>query len=184
VRRAGRFRTEDLYARMPRIAAASDPEIAAMADELPRELERWSRARVADVPQGIVHGDLFRDNVLFKCAEGEGHDEIVALLDFESASDGRFVYDLAVTVLAWCMGDAFEPELARAIVEGYESVRALEDREREGLRAELSIAALRFTTTRITDYALRGGEGRVMKDWKRFLRRFREVEQIPPFWMR
>ncbi len=182
IRRGGRFRVDDLYARMPRIAAARDPEIAAMAGELPRELDRWSRARLADVPQGIVHGDLFRDNVLFKCAEGEGHDEIVALLDFESASDGRFVYDLAVTVLAWCMGDAFEPELARGIVSGYESVRALEPRERDAMRAELAIAALRFTTTRITDFVLREGGGGVMKDWKRFLRRFREVETIPPFW--
>jgi len=185
IRRSGRFRIEDLYARMPRIAGASDPEIAAMAEELPHELDRWSRARTADVPQGVVHGDLFRDNVLFKCAEGEGHDEIVALLDFESASDGRFIYDLAVTVLAWCMGDSFEPELARAIVEGYETVRPLDPNERDAMRAELAIAALRFTTTRITDYALREGSGdRVIKDWKRFLRRLREVERIPPFWLR
>jgi len=182
IRRAGRFRIEDLYARMPRIAAADDAEIRAMAVELPRELERWTRARAAEVPEGIVHGDLFRDNVLFRRAAGEGHDEIVALLDFESASDGRFVYDVAVTVLAWCMGDAFEPELARAIVDGYESVRRLEQRERDAMRAELAIAALRFTTTRITDFALRTGEGRVMKDWKRFLRRYREVSTIPAFW--
>lgn len=183
LRREGRFRIEDLLARMPRIAAASDPSIAAMADELPRELERWSKERVADVPVGVVHGDLFRDNVLFAASEGDDHARIAALLDFESASDGRLAYDIAVTVLAWCYGDRFEPELARAIVAGYQTVRPLEKPEREGLRAELAIAALRFTTTRITDYALRTGVGaRVIKDWRRFHARFRAVTTLAPFW--
>ncbi len=183
IRRAGRFRIEDLHARMPRIAAASDPSIARMADELPRALESWGARRRSDVPTGVVHGDLFRDNVLWASQSGDDHATIVALLDFESASDGRFVYDVAVTVLAWSYGDDFSEPIARAIVSGYESVRPLEPVEREALRAELAIAALRFTTTRITDYALRSGVGaRVVKDWRRFWSRFQAVETIAPFW--
>ncbi len=183
-RRAGRFRIEDLFARLPKIAGAADPELAAMAPFLETELTQWTAKRTAAVPEGVIHGDLFRDNVLWRTATGEGYDEIAALLDFESASDGRFVYDLAVTVLAWSMGDAFDVDLARAILAGYEEVRPLEPVEREAFRAELAIAALRFTTTRITDYAMRGGEGRVMKDWRRFLRRFEAAQSIPPFWQR
>lgn len=182
-RRAGRFRIEDLHARLPRIAAASNPEHAAMATILGAELTRWTAARTAGVPAGVIHGDLFRDNVLWRVAEGAGYDTIVALLDFESASDGRFVYDLAVTVLAWSMGDEFDPSIARAILDGYTRARPLQDIERRAFRAELAIAALRFTTTRITDYAMRSGGGaRVMKDWKRFYRRFHAVESVAPFW--
>jgi homoserine kinase type II len=83
------------------------------------------------------------------------------------------------------MGDHFDANLARELVAGYESVRTLESRERDAMRAELSIAALRFTTTRITDFALRqvkAGEDRVMKDWRRFYRRYREVATMEAWW--
>ena len=183
LRREGRFRIEDLHARLPRIAAATDVELAAMAPVLGRELTRWTDARVPGAPEGVIHGDLFRDNVLWQAAEGPGHDTIAALLDFESASDGRLVYDLAVTVLAWSMGDEFDAGIARATVDGYERGRPLTEVERRGFRAELAIAALRFTTTRITDYAMRtGGGARVIKDWRRFYRRFQAVETVASFW--
>jgi hypothetical protein len=56
--------------------------------------------------------------------------------------------------------------------------------EREGLRAELALAALRFTTTRITDYAMpRAGVGeRVIKDYRRFWARLEAVEQMSDLW--
>ena len=179
IRRAGRFTLDDLRARLPKIAGASDPTLAAMAPEIARKLDEHVARRSTSLPTGVVHGDLFRDNVLFRRAEGEGHDDIVALLDFESASDGAFAYDLAVTILAWCFGDALDVSLARSLIDGYASVRPLETNEREGLRTELAIAALRFTTTRITDYAMpRAGVGeRVIKDWRRFWARLEAVEK-------
>src|SRR5678815_5685700 len=119
-----------------------------------------------------VHGDLFRDNVLW------AGDAVAALLDFESAFRGPLVYDLAVLVLSWCYGDAFEPDLARAMVRGYESVRPLTAQEKRALYTETRFGALRFTITRITDYAMRGGEGRVMKDWRRFLARTDALEAM------
>src|SRR5262249_38949869 len=128
--------------------------------------------------------DLFRDNVLWATGAGtvqtRMEDPIVALLDFESASRGAFVFDLAVTLLAWCYGDVLEPPLARALVSGYSSVRPLADREKKALFASARFAATRFTITRITDYAMpgRGGEGRVIKDWRRFLGRLDVLEAI------
>jgi homoserine kinase type II len=177
-RRAGRFTLDDLQKRFPRIAHASDPALSAMARTLEGLLAHWKMQRIDGLPEGVIHGDLFRDNVLFAEAEGARHAEIVALLDFESASDGRLAYDLAVTILAWCYGDALDLDLARAIIGGYERVRKLEKDERSGLRAELALAALRFTTTRITDYAMpRPGVGdRVIKDWRRFWSRFSAIE--------
>jgi homoserine kinase type II len=163
----GRFRVEDVRRRLFRI---TDPHFREATRELMGALDRWTAERLPDLPRGLIHGDLFRDNVLWK------DDTIAALLDFESASEGALGYDLAVTLLAWCFGDDFDRDLVSAMRAGYESVRPLEPSEREGLLAEACIAAIRFTTTRITDYAMKPGESRVMKDWRRFQSRLRALE--------
>ena len=171
----GRFRVEDLRARLQTIAGASDPELAAQAPVLTAKLETWTARRARGVGEGLIHGDLFRDNVLWN-ADGS----IAALLDFESASRGRFAFDLMVTVLAWAFGEGLDAGIARALSDGYRSVRELGEDERAALLAEGCVAALRFTTTRITDYAMRGeGVGpRVMKDWRRFTMRLRTLEEL------
>src|SRR5437588_853165 len=76
-------------------------------------------------------------------------------VDFEQASTGRFAYDLAVALLAWCWNgaDLDEPR-ARALAESYRAARALDGAERAALYAEARFAALRFTVTRITDVFL------------------------------
>lgn len=164
----GRFRIEDIRRRLFRI---TDPSFRDTTRELMGALDRWTARRASDLPRGLIHGDLFRDNVLWAKDE-----TIAALLDFESASEGAFAYDLAVTLLAWCFGDDFDRDLVKAMIAGYESVRPLEMPERDGLLAEACIAAIRFTTTRITDYALKPGESRVMKDWRRFQSRLHALE--------
>ena len=168
----GRFELTDLLGRVrSKIAHAEDPALASQAELLARALETTSAERRSDLPRGLVHGDLFRDNVLWSQPEGG---PIAALLDFESASDGTFAYDLAVTILSWCFGDGLDVTLMRNVIAGYERVRRLAPSERAGLHAEARMAALRFTVTRITDYAMRPPEApgeRVMKDWRRFLAR-------------
>jgi homoserine kinase type II len=173
---AGRFRVEDLYGRIGVIAAAADATFAREAPALKEKLGEWTKRRAShEVPEGLIHGDLFRDNVLWK-PDGS----IAALLDFESASRGRFVFDLMVTVLSWSFGDGLDAGIARGICEGYRAVRELGEEEREALLAEGCVAALRFTITRITDYAMRGeGIGpRVMKDWGRFRMRLEVLEAL------
>jgi homoserine kinase type II len=173
---AGRFRFEDLMGRLERIESSEDARFRSVAVSLRKQLERSHRERDVTLPRGIVHGDLFRDNVLW---DKDGR--IAALLDFESAFEGTHAYDLMVTLLAWCVGDDLEPALARSLVRGYESVRALAESERRGLWAEGCFAALRFTITRITDYAMRDGDGpRVVKDWRRFAMRFERLQTLGP----
>ncbi|HEY2512602.1 MAG TPA: phosphotransferase, partial [Polyangiaceae bacterium] len=170
----GRFRVEDLRARLQTIAGASDPELAAQAPVLAAKLETWTARRARGVGEGLIHGDLFRDNVLW---DEDG--TIAALLDFESASRGRFVFDVMVTLLAWAFGDRLDASIARALVDGYRSVRELSPVERGALLAEGCVAALRFAITRITDYAMKGGIGpRVLKDWRRFAMRLRTLEEL------
>ncbi|MDP9003106.1 MAG: homoserine kinase [Myxococcota bacterium] len=172
---AGRFGFSELLARVDRVAASGDPRFAPWVPSLKADLERVHAARQPDLPRGLIHGDLFRDNVLWDpCGE------ISALLDFESACEGTYAYDLMVTVLSWCVGDELQPELATAMRGGYEGVRRLTDAEKRGIFAEGCFAALRFTVTRITDYAMRTEVAgpRVVKDWRRFLQRFQTLTDL------
>ena len=182
---ASRFQDAQLVERLERIASRAAPELAREAAPLRTKLATWGARRDPSLPRGLIHGDLFRDNVLWTGAGSAGDasaregSEISALLDFESASDGVLAYDLMVTALAWCVGDALDVALFRAMVAGYESVRPLTSAERAGLVAEGCTAALRFTITRITDYAMRVTEGpRVIKDWRRFAMRLATLESL------
>jgi homoserine kinase type II len=171
----GRFGVEALDARLSRIAESGDPTFAPMVTGLRASLLRVHAARDGSLPRGLTHGDLFRDNVLW--AESG---EVSALLDFESACEDAFAYDLMVTVLSWCFGDDLDARLASAMREGYERVRPLTEAEKRGLWAEGAFAATRFTVTRITDYAMRTGATgpRVVKDWRRFAKRFEKLESL------
>ncbi len=170
---AGRFGADELVARCDRIAKVTDAESRAQAEPLRDAVIRTSRKRRADLPSGLVHGDLFRDNVLWH--EGK----IAALLDFESAHRGPFAYDLAVLVLSWSFRDTFDLDVARAIVAGYREVREVSESERECLYVEAVFAALRFTITRITDDAIRVG-----KKWQRFVARREAIEKLGPAGLR
>src|SRR5437016_12394242 len=125
--RPGRFRLQDLRARLQAIGRAPDAELRSLAPAITERLDRAAAARNPALPGGIVHGDLFRDNVLWR--DGA----IVALPEFESACEGSWAYDLMVTVLAWCYGADFDLVLARALLTGYQEVRALSPAERSAL---------------------------------------------------
>ncbi|WP_437279410.1 homoserine kinase [Sorangium sp. So ce375] len=156
-------------------ATALPPDVAAAVDELTGRLERIRAAAPRTPgPQTLIHGDLFRDNVLWQAGE------ISALLDFESASRGSAAFDLAVTMLAWCFGDDLDPELVSALAAGYASVRPLSTEERDRFFHESVIAALRFSITRITDFELRPKGSGVYKDFRRFLARQRTLERLGP----
>jgi homoserine kinase type II len=174
---AGRFQFADLVGRLDRIEASGDVRFITAVPRLRSALARIHAARDASLPRGLVHGDLFRDNVVW-----DERGEIAALLDFESACEGTYAYDLMVSVLAWCVGDSLDPSLASAMRRGYESARPLTRGETRALHAEGCFAALRFTITRITDYALRpqGPGPREMKDWARFMKRFEILEALGP----
>jgi homoserine kinase type II len=169
---AGRFGPSDMLARLARV------EVESKRDDLLADVARvrslYARlvpARDTSLPSGIVHGDLFRDNVLWQGGQ------IAALLDFESAFHGPFVYDLMVTVSAWCYRATFELPLVRALVEGYAAVRPLTAAERAAARTEGALACLRFATSRITDFELRAAPGaRPARDFRRFLARLTAIE--------
>ncbi len=127
--------------------------------------------RATSVP--LVHGDLFRDNVLFT-------DGGAVLLDFESASMGAVAFDLSVTLLAWCFGDDLDLELGRALGAGYRAERVLAPEESADMYDAARLACARFATTRITDYENRPRGVGVYKDFRRWLARLDAVERLGP----
>ena len=171
----GRFRPEDVVQRIDSIERANDARFVNEVPGLRKSLELAVAGRDASLPNGLTHGDLFRDNVLWNDQNG-----IAALLDFESASRGPFVFDLMVTILAWCMGNSLDETLASELVRGYTEVRLLTEPERRAMLNEGSLAALRFTVTRITDFALRTDVSgpRIVKEWKRFWFRYLSLQAL------
>jgi homoserine kinase type II len=117
---------------------------AAVADEL-AVLERdWPY----DLPSGVIHADLFPDNVFFL------DDHLSGLIDFYFACTDAFAYDVAICLNAWC----FEPDHSynmtkgRALLTGYMRVRKLGPREIAVLPLLCRGAALRFLLTRLVDW--------------------------------
>ena len=155
-----------LVARHAQFATSGDPALARAIEVLREELAAAAAAAAVRerATHGIIHGDLFRDNVLWDA----GH--IVAILDFEQASGGSLAYDLAVCLNDWCWNGAPLIDAAGALLAGYQRVRPLTAADREALVIEIRAAAARFTITRITDVYL----ARVHnpdKDFRAFLAR-------------
>ena len=167
----GRFGPEQLLERLSLVEAQGTESLRRAAGTVRNKLSLYRPRRDPNLPSGIIHGDLFRDNVLWQGAK------IAALLDFESASHGSFAYDLMVTMLAWCYTDRFEVELVSELVSAYNAVRSLSESERATLEVEGALACLRFATTRMTDYSLRALPGQApLRDYRRFLARLEALE--------
>jgi homoserine kinase type II len=109
------------------------------------DLERdWPR----DLPAGVIHADLFPDNVLFM------QENVSGLIDFYFACNDMYAYDLAVTLNSWCFeaDGAYNVTKGRALIAAYRSVRTLTPEEEIALPILMRGAALRFLLTRLYDW--------------------------------
>jgi homoserine kinase type II len=165
-RRGSIYDHDHLVTRFDRFARIDDKALSKAVAVLREELAVAKAATPVRkaATHGIIHGDLFRDNVLW-----EGN-EITAILDFEQASGGSLVYDLAVCINDWCWTIYPRLDLATALVTGYQHVRLLTDADRRALPIEIRAAAARFTLTRITDVYLARVDN-PEKDFRAFLAR-------------
>ena len=171
-KRPGRYEPPEIDRRLDAVTAADRAELADAIAILRPELAALHADRHPNLPEGLIHADLFIDNVMYE------DETLTALIDFEQAAWGRLAYDLAVTTLAFAYGrDDFRPEIVVALLAGYCSVRQPTHDERAAFAAELRFAACRFAVTRITDVYLRRSEGAAPgKDFRRYLARLASVK--------
>jgi homoserine kinase type II len=169
----GRFRITDLRKRLQRVEREGHELYLDDVERIREALNRYEVERISQgAPRGVIHSDLFRDNVLWT-KQGE----LAALLDFESACEGAFAYDVMVTICAWCYSDRFEVALVEALLRGYHAVRPIAGPEVAALKVEGAVGCLRFATTRITDFSLRAPPGQPpLRDYRRFLARLSAIE--------
>jgi homoserine kinase type II len=124
------------------VAPGLDAEIAA-------ELDHLEAAFAAlDLPRGVIHADLFPNNVLFL------GDRLSGLIDFYFACDDALAYDVAVCLNAWCFepDQSFNVTKGRALLTAYHAVRPLSDAEVAALPTLARGAAIRFLLTRLVDW--------------------------------
>jgi len=119
-----------------------------LCDEIARELGALERRWPHGLPQGVIHADLFPDNVFFL------GDRLSGLIDFYFACTDTLAYDVAICLNAWCFeaDHSYNVTKGRALLNGYAKVRRLSVSERDAFPVLARGAAMRFLLTRLVDW--------------------------------
>lgn len=146
-----------------------------LADEVDADFAEISAKWPQDLPSGVIHADLFPDNVFFLGGAVSG------LIDFYFACNDLLAYDIATCLNAWCFEKDASYNLTKgaALLAGYQSVRPLEGVEIDALPLLARGSALRFMLTRLHDWLTIADGALVRKrDPMEYVRRMRFHRQI------
>ena len=157
------------------IGSGADRVTSGLAGEIEKELLHLEGHWPADLPQGVIHADLFPDNVFFL------GDKVSGLIDFYFACNDMLAYDVAVCLNAWCFetDGSFNVTKARALLQAYEGVRRLTKGELDLLPTLARGAALRFLLTRTYDLLNTDSNALVKtKDPNEYLRKLRFHQRV------
>ncbi|MGA8949011.1 MAG: homoserine kinase, partial [Pseudolabrys sp.] len=119
-----------------------------LCSEIATELDALEKSWPRQLPQGVIHADLFPDNVFFL------GDRLSGLIDFYFACTDTLAYDVAVCLNAWCFetDHSYNVTKGRSLLNAYGKVRALSPAERSALPVLARGAAMRFLLTRLVDW--------------------------------
>ncbi len=121
-------------------------------DMLELEVHYQREKRHAELPRGVIHADLFRDNALWTGSESK-QDSLSGIIDFYYSCDDVLLYDLAVAANDWCCNEDFSLNRDKviALLTHYNNFRPLVDNEQQYWPAMLRAGALRFWLSRLYD---------------------------------
>ncbi|MGD9921077.1 MAG: phosphotransferase, partial [Pseudorhodoplanes sp.] len=127
-----------------RIDSIQPGMLSAIRDELDFLDQAWPRG----LPEGVIHADLFPDNVFFL---GE---RLSGVIDFYFACNDMLAYDVAICLNAWCFENdhSYNVTKGRALLQAYARVRPMSDAELAAMPVLARGAALRFLATRVVDW--------------------------------
>ena len=144
-------------------------------NELNTELNWLEQHWPTDLPVGVVHADLFPDNVFYL------HEDVSGIIDFYFACTDFLVYDLAICLNAWCFENdgSFNMTKARLMIAAYQQVRPLSPEELAALPTLARGSAMRFLLTRLYDW-LNHPEGAMVKpkDPMEYLKKLRFQQKV------
>lgn len=155
--------------------AHADKIEPALIDEAEADLAYLEANWPQDLPRGVIHADLFPDNVFFL------NDKLSGFIDFYFACTDILAYDVAVCLNAWCFekDHSYNQTKGAALLRGYNSVRPLSVAETEALPILSRGAALRFMLTRLYDWlTVPDGTFVVKKDPMEYVRKLRFHRQV------
>lgn len=162
-----------LYEQSKGRANSVHPGLEAIIEE---ELAHLEAAWPTDLPSGVIHADLFTDNVFFQGSALSG------FIDFYFACNDAYAYDIAVCLNDWCFAspDAMDGDKAEALIAGYCAHRRLSSLELAALPTLLRGSAMRFLLTRLYDYlSVPQGALVIPKDPLEYLRKLRFHQTQP-----
>ena len=149
----------DMYLNLKKYLSLEDQGILELEINYHKEMDK------VELPEGIIHGDLFKDNVLFL------NDKVSGFIDFYYACNEKFIYDIEIAINDWCIDQdgQINKSMFLEFIKGYQLERKLTDNEQEYLNVALRLAALRFWLSRLEDfYNAKEGEITSIKDPKHF----------------
>ena len=126
-----------------------------------KNLQEIENSRPKNIPSGIIHADLFPDNIFFK------GNKLTGIIDFYFSCHDFYAFEIAICLNAFCFEGknenlSFNVTKAKKFIDGYSSIRKLSEEEKKSLKILCQGAAMRFLLTRVFDF-LNLTEGAIVK---------------------
>ena len=165
----------EIYNKVKKDCSKIHPNLSTVIEKNLNEIEMdWPK----DIPSGIIHADLFPDNIFFN------KNKLSGIIDFYFSCNDYYAFEIAICLNALCFEGknenlSFNVTKAKKFIDGYSSVRNLTDDEKKSLKVLCKGAAIRFLLTRVFDY-LNLIEGAIVKikDPLEYLKRLEFHESV------
>ena len=147
-----------IYNKVKKDCSLIHPDLNEVVEKNLEEIERnWPK----NLPSGIIHADLFTDNIFFK------NKKISGIIDYYFSCNDFYAFEIAICLNALCFEGknenlSFNVTKAKKFIEGYSNIRKLSEIEKKSLKILCQGAAIRFLLTRVFDY-LNLTEGAIVK---------------------